>query len=88
MVRENAVDGSIKIVNILNRGVGLGTANVTYTRVPVSGDGSGAECTVTIDGDSKIDTVTVSSQGSGYTFGTLDFRQVEFQQEPLDHLSM
>ena len=73
LVRENAVDGSIKIVNILNRGVGLGTANVTYTRVPVSGDGSGAECTVTIDGDSKIDTVTVSSQGSGYTFGTLDF---------------
>ena len=73
LVRENAVDGSIKIVNILNRGVGLGTANVTYTRVPISGDGSGAECTVTIDGDSKIDTVTVSSQGSGYTFGTLDF---------------
>ena len=73
LVRENAVDGSIKIVNILNRGVGLGTANVTYTRVPINGDGSGAECTVTIDGDSKIDTVTVSSQGSGYTFGTLDF---------------
>ena len=73
LVRENAVDGSIKIVNILNRGVGLGTANVTYTRVPINGDGSGAECTVTIDGDSKIDSVTVSSQGSGYTFGTLDF---------------
>jgi hypothetical protein len=73
LVRENAVDGSIKIVNILNRGVGLGTANVTYTRVPINGDGSGAECTVTIDGDSKIDAVTVSSQGSGYTFGTLDF---------------
>ena len=35
LVRENAVDGSIKIVNILNRGVGLGTANVTYTRVPI-----------------------------------------------------
>jgi len=30
-VRDNAVDGSIKIVTIINRGVGLGTANVTYT---------------------------------------------------------
>ena len=73
LVRENAVDGSIKIVTTTNRGVGLGTANVTYTRVPIKGDGSGAECTVTIDGDSKIDEVVVSAQGSGYTFGTLDY---------------
>ena len=73
LVRENAVDGSIKIVTITNRGVGLGTANVTYTRVPIKGDGTGAECTVTIDGDSKINDVSVSSQGSGYTFGTLDY---------------
>ena len=73
LVRENAVDGSIKIVTITNRGVGLGTANVTYTRVPIKGDGSGAECTVTIDGDSRINEVVISSQGSGYTFGTLDY---------------
>ena len=38
LVRDNAVDGSIKIVNIKNRGAGLGTANVTYTRVPIQGD--------------------------------------------------
>ena len=73
LVRENAVDGSIKIVTVTNRGVGLGTANTTYTGVPIRGDGTGAQCTVTIDGDSKIDEVSVSAQGSGYTFGTLDF---------------
>ena len=73
LVRENAVDGSIKIATIKNRGVGLGTANSTYTRVPIQGDGSGAECTITIDGDSKVDTINVSSQGSGYTFGTVNF---------------
>jgi hypothetical protein len=73
LVRENAIDGSIKIATIKNRGVGLGTANSTYTRVPIKGDGSGAECTITIDGDSKVDTINVSSQGSGYTFGTVDF---------------
>ena len=44
-VRDNAVDGSIKVVTVTNSGVGLGTANQTYTRVPIQGDGSGAECT-------------------------------------------
>jgi len=71
-VRDNAVDGSIKIISITNRGVGLGTANQTYTRVPISGDGIGAECTVTINGDSKIGEITISAQGSGYTFGNVD----------------
>lgn len=71
-VRDNAVDGSIKIVAISNRGVGLGTANQTYTRVPIEGDGNGAECTVTIDGDRKVGSVVISNQGSGYTFGNVD----------------
>ena len=64
-VRDNAVDGSIKIVTVTDRGVGLGTANRTYTRVPIKGDGSDAECTVVINNDSKVDTVTVSNQGTG-----------------------
>ena len=71
-VRDNAVDGSIKIVTITNRGVGLGTANRTYTRVPIKGDGIGAECTIVINNDAKVETVTVSSQGSGYTYGNVD----------------
>ena len=71
-VRNNAVDGSIKIVIITNRGVGLGTANVTYTRVPIKGDGTGAECTISIDNDSRVDSITVSNQGSGYTYGNVD----------------
>jgi hypothetical protein len=71
-VRNNAVDGSIKIVTITNRGVSVGAANKTYTRVPIRGDGTGAECTVVVNNDQKIETVTVSNQGSGYTFGTVD----------------
>ena len=71
-IRDNAVDGSIKIVTITNRGVGLGTANRTYSRVPIKGDGSGAECTIVINNDSKVESVTVSNQGSGYTFGNVD----------------
>ena len=71
-VRDNAVDGSIKIVTVTNAGVGLGTANQTYTRVPIEGDGSGAECTLTVGADSKVSGVTISNQGSGYTFGSLN----------------
>ena len=72
-VRNNAAtSGQIKIVTITNRGVGLGTAGVTYTRVPIRGDGTGAEATVVINSSSKIESVTVSSGGSGYTYGTLD----------------
>ncbi len=72
-VRNNASSsGQIKIVTVTNRGVGLGTANRTYTRVPIKGDGRGAEATVVVNNNSKIESVTVSNGGSGYTFGTLD----------------
>ena len=71
-VRDNAVDGGIKVVVIQNRGVGLGTANRTYTRVPIKGDGSGAECTVVVNADQQIGSVDITNQGSGYTFGNVD----------------
>ncbi len=72
-VRNNAAtSGELKIVTITNRGVGLGTANTTYTKVPIKGDGTGAEATVAINNNSKVESVTISSGGSGYTFGTVD----------------
>jgi len=71
-VRDNAVDGSIKIVTVTDRGVGLGTANSTYTQVPIKGDGTGAECTIVVNNDQKVDTVTVSNQGQNYTYGNID----------------
>ena len=72
-VRNNASSsGQLKIVTITNRGVGVGTANKVYTQVPIKGDGSGAEATVTTNNDAKVSNVTISNGGSGYTFGTLD----------------
>ena len=71
-VRDNAVDGSVKIVTISNAGVGIGTADAVYTIVPIKGNGSGAECTVTINSSSQVSDVTVSTQGSGYTYGSVD----------------
>jgi hypothetical protein len=71
-VRNNAVNGSIKIATITNRGVSVGPANRTYTRVPIRGDGTGAECTIVVNNDQKIESVTISNQGFGYTFGNVD----------------
>ena len=71
-VKGNAVDGSIKIVTITDRGVGLGTANRTYTQVPINGDGSGAKATIIVDNDSQVESITISNQGSGYTYGSVD----------------
>ena len=71
-VRDNAVDGSIKIITITGRGVGVGTANRTYTRVPIRGDGTGAECTITVNNDQQVESISISNQGSGYTYGNVD----------------
>jgi len=71
-VRNNAVDGSIKTVIITNRGIGVGAANRSYTRVPIKGDGTGAECTITINADQQVESIVVSNQGSGYTYGNVD----------------
>jgi hypothetical protein len=73
-VRLNAAppNGQLKIITITDRGVGVGTANRTYTRVPIKGDGIGAEATIVIDSDEKVDSIFVSNGGSGYTYGTVD----------------
>jgi len=72
-VRDNAENsGQLKIITITNRGVGLGTANSIYKNVPIKGDGTGAECTITIGNDSKVESIVVSNGGSGYTYGSVD----------------
>ena len=73
-VRNNAAvpNNQLKIITITNRGVGLGTANRTYTNVPIRGDGTGARATIVINNDSKVESINVSIGGSGYTYGTVD----------------
>ena len=72
-VRDNAsTSGQLKIVTIKNRGVGLGTANATYTDVPIQGNGSGGKATIVMSNDSTVKSITVSSGGSGYSYGTVN----------------
>jgi hypothetical protein len=73
-IRNNALsqNNQLKIVTITNRGVGLGTANRTYTNVPIKGDGTGAQATIRINNDSEVESINISVGGSGYTYGTVD----------------
>jgi hypothetical protein len=64
--------GQLKIATITNRGSGVGPANTVYTKVPIKGDGVGAEATIVINNDSKVESITISKGGSGYTYGTVD----------------
>ncbi len=73
-VRNHAsTSGQLKNVIIKNRGVGLGTANVIFTNVPIKGDGTGAEASIVIGNDSRIDRIIVTNGGSGYTYGIVDY---------------
>jgi hypothetical protein len=73
LVRENAeTSGQLKTIIVKNRGVALGSPNVTYTDVPINGDGSGAKATIVINNDSTVESITISNGGSGYTYGTID----------------
>ena len=72
-IRDNAKNGGqLKVVTITNRGEGLGVANRTYTRVPIKGNGSGAEATIIVGNDAKVESINISKGGSGYTYGTVD----------------
>ena len=72
-VRNNAsTSGLLKTIIITNRGYLVGPPNTTYSRVPIRGDGSGAECTIVINNDSRVESITISNGGSGYTYGSVD----------------
>ena len=76
-VRNHATtSGQLKIVTIRNRGVDVGQANTTYTGVPIKGDGSGAEATIVINNQRKVDSILISKGGSGYTYGSVDFKAI------------
>lgn len=70
---DNAVtSGQLKTIIVKNRGFLVGPPNVTYTKVPIKGDGIGAECTIVTNNDSKIESINISNGGSGYTYASVD----------------
>jgi hypothetical protein len=84
-IRENAsTSGQLKIITIKNRGIGVGTANQTYTNVPIKGDGTGAEATIVVGNDAKVESIIISNGGSGYTHGRLDLSAAGIPQATIN----
>lgn len=76
-VRENASkSGQLKIATIVKRGFDLGEPR-SYI-VPINGDGRGAEATVVVGSDRRVESVTIRNGGSGYTYATLDLEAADF----------
>jgi hypothetical protein len=67
-ISNAAVDGGIDIVKVKTGGSSFSSTSSTITGIPIRGDGTGGVVTVTLTGDA-ISSVTVTSVGSGYTFG-------------------
>ena len=68
-----AVDGGIDVIKI--KSAGSGGANGSFTGIPIRGDGSGGVATVVVGGG-LVTSVTVTTPGTGYTFGTISNAQI------------
>jgi len=68
-----AVNGAIDVIKI--KSAGSGGTNGTFTGIAIRGDGSGGVCSVTVSGGA-VTSVTVTTPGTGYTFGTVSNAQI------------
>jgi len=78
-VKNAAVRGEIQTVTIKNRGSGYGidpngATTGTVANVPILGDGTGGEVSITITGG-EVTNIEVTDGGSGYTRGLINFNQ-------------
>ena len=72
-VSSAAVDGAINVCKI--KSAGSGGSDGTHTNIDIRGDGSGGKVSVTVASGAVTD-VTVTTPGTGYTFGTISNAQI------------
>jgi hypothetical protein len=72
-VSSAAVAGAIDVIKI--KSAGSGGTNGTHTNIDIRGDGTGGKCSVTVAGN-IVTAVTVTTAGTGYTFGTVSNAQI------------
>lgn len=74
-IRDNAEsNGQLRIIVIKDRGTRVGDSNRIYSNVPIKGDGEGATATIVVGNNAKVQSITVTNGGSGYTYGSVDLR--------------
>ena len=72
-VKNAAVDGKVETALIVNAGGGYQPISTTFNNIPILGDGTGGRASITVDAQGKVNNVTVTNGGSGYTRGNLKF---------------
>ena len=68
-----AVNGKIDVIKIKSQG--FGGTDGTHTNIDIRGDGTGGKCSVVVTGG-LVTAVTVTTAGTGYTFGTVSNAQI------------
>ena len=68
-----AVNGKIDVIKIKSQG--FGGTDGTHTNIDIRGDGTGGKCSVVVTGG-LVTAVTVTTAGTGYTFGTVSNAQL------------
>lgn len=65
---SNAISGTISKIRILTPGSGYvsGSSNIV-----ISGDGTGAAASFTVDGDGHVTSITMTNPGSGYSYASV-----------------
>ena len=72
-IEAAAVGGTLDRISVIEHGENYAVGDVL---VSVIGDGDGAEAIATVDAYGRIDSVSITNQGSGYTFADIEFINV------------
>ncbi|MEK9696732.1 MAG: hypothetical protein VW270_13305, partial [Candidatus Poseidoniales archaeon] len=72
-VKNAAVDGKVETALIVNAGGGYQPISTTFNNIPILGDGTGGRASITVDAQGKVNNVTITNGGAGYTRGNLKF---------------
>lgn len=73
-IKNNAINGKIDAINIIERGSNYGPINdPVFTNIPILGDGTGGRATITIDSFGKVSDIFITDGGTGYTKGYINF---------------
>ena len=68
-VQQDAVDGGIYAIKVLDGGTGYANANTIS--ISISGDGSGANAVARVSASNTLDSIVMTNPGSGYTYATV-----------------
>jgi hypothetical protein len=72
-VKNNSINGNIKIINIRNRGINYQPISKSFSNIPILGDGTNGKATVTVDSFGKVSEIFVTDGGENYTKGFIRF---------------